>query len=65
VNHGYAKAIFEYIKIKLIELKNERNVTLEFIYEKNLRDYKVKNNVNNKHKVQWGENFTFKSSKPL
>jgi len=63
--YEYAEAVFNFIKDKLVEIKNSYNDILIFVYEKALRNYIIKNDVNNKNLISWGELMTFNSIRPV
>lgn len=61
----YAEDIFCYLKSKIIELKQQKDDYVSYIYDKKMREYIESEDVNGKNIVQWGENMTFRTLRVL
>lgn len=61
----YSEAVFTYIKDHLIELKEHYKEALEIVYDKNVTNYIVGNDVNGKYLVSWSENTVFRAIRPI
>jgi hypothetical protein len=61
----YSEAVFIYIKNHLIELKEHFGEALEIVYDKNVTNYIVNNNVNGEYLVSWSENTVFRANRPI
>ncbi|MEK4487941.1 hypothetical protein MHH81_20755 [Psychrobacillus sp. FSL H8-0484] len=61
----YAIVIFNYLQSKLLKLKENMNEELEYVYERKMREYIAKENVEGKHLVNWADIMTFRSLSPI
>jgi hypothetical protein len=61
----YAVDIFNYLQLKLIELKDYMDDYVTYVYERKMRDYISNEDVNGKHIVNWAELMTFRTLRPI
>lgn len=58
---NYAVDMFTYLQTKLIELKENMDDYVTYVYERKMREYISGEDVNGKHIVNWAELITFRS----
>lgn len=57
--------MFSYLQSKLIELKENQDDYVKYVYERKMREYITGEDVNGKHIVNWAELMTFRSLRTI